>query len=120
MARHLPITTTGDDRRDRGYSFGELLVTVVLIGVLAAIVTATVRNVTAEAADSGCRVDARQVAMAATSYLEVTRTELIPATGHDGDRFERTLVEAGYLRAPSEFYELDADGALVPQEDSPC
>lgn len=94
--------------------------TVVLIGVLATIVTATVRNVTAEAADSGCRLDGRQVHLAVVSYLEIENTDEIPPTGGDPDRFERTLVDAGYLRAPSEWYELDTHGSLTLQEDSPC
>ena len=120
MARDIHPHTRTRRNGDRGYSFGELLVTVVLIGVLATIVTATVRNVTAEAADSGCRLDGRQVHLAAAAYLEMEDAVVIPATGGDGDRFERTLVEAGYLRAPSEWYELDADGSLTLQEDSPC
>ena len=121
MTTHTDTHTTSRNRgRDRGYSFAELLVTVVLIGVLATIVTATVRNVTAEAAGTGCRADAEQMTMAATSFMEVNRADAIPPTGDDGDRYERTLVEAGYLRAPSEFHQLDAVGVIVPQEDSPC
>lgn len=119
-------TDTHPDRRterrtgDRGFSFAEILATVVLIGVLATIVTAGVRNVTAEAADAGCLLDGRHVSVAATTYLELEGGESIPATGDGAERYELTLVEAGYLRAPSDLFELDADGTLIPQENSPC
>ena len=105
---------------ERGYSFAELLLSVVVIGALASIVTVAVRDLTAEASQAGCDVDARQIHLAAMAYLEGERVETIPVSGDDPDGYERTLVQAGYLRELSSRFDVDVDGSLIVQEDSPC
>ncbi len=44
----------------------------------------------------------------------------VPATGVGPDRYEQTLVEAGFIRAASKLIDLADDGSLNPAANSPC
>ena len=74
----------------------------------------------ADAADANCGSDRRALAVAAEAYHAQNGPEPVPATGTGHDRYERTLVDAGLLRAVSSIHDLDADGVVRPEGDSPC
>lgn len=121
-----PIGTTSDlsirstTQRDEGYTLMELILVVLILGVLASVVIFAVSDVRADAAESGCGMDDRTLGSAAEAYFAQNGSTAIPATGTDDDRFERTLVDGGYLRAISDYYDLDANGAAAAESDSPC
>lgn len=98
----------------------ELILVVVILGVLASVVIFAVSDVRADAAESGCGMDDRTLGTAAEAYFAQSGSAAIPATGTDDDRFERTLVDGGYLREISSYYDLDASGAAAVEGGSPC
>jgi len=105
---------------DHGYTVLELIVVVLLIGLLTSVVIAAVGGMRADAADSSCDADRRSLAVAVEAYHAEHGTGPIPTTGSDHDRFERTLVAAGLLRGASAAHDLDADGVIQPEGNSPC
>ena len=120
-ADHAPSPPT--TRRDDGWTLLETLVVVTLLGILAASVVLAVGGMRTDAASSGCDADARILGVAAESYFADQRTDSIAAATPDpadNDRFERTLVVAGLLRAPSTSHDLTADGGVIPEEGSSC
>jgi type II secretory pathway pseudopilin PulG len=98
----------------------ELLFVVVLLGILGTIVVGAVSGVTTQAAESSCSADRHQLNIAAQAYLAQADARHIPATGITTDRHELTLVDAGFLRGASSYHDLDADGIVTTQEESPC
>ena len=114
---HHPTATDG------GYTLIELLMVVLILGVLLGAVILTVGGMTTEAAETGCDADRRQLDVAVGAYQAQTGNDTIaptPAGGTDHDRYERTLVEGGFLRSGSEFHDVDAAGTVTPQEGSSC
>jgi len=105
---------------DQGYTLIEMLMVVVILGVLGSVVALSLHGVTTQAAETGCQADRHQLFVATEAYFAQTGARQIPATGVDHDRFERTLVDGGFLRAPSDFHDLDADGAVIFPENSSC
>ena len=107
-------------RDDQGWTLIEILLVVLIVGILATGAVFAVSGLSAEAADSGCRVDDRSLAIAAGAYFAQTDRSSIPATGTDHDRYERTLVAGGFLRDVSTYHDLDAMGAATPEGNTPC
>lgn len=105
--------------RDQGYTLIELLCVILLLGVLGSIAVLTLTGVTSEAADTGCRADRRQLHVATEAFFAQTSHDLIPPTGADHDRYERTLVTQGLLDRTSTHHDLTAEGA-VTQEHPSC
>ena len=105
---------------DNGYTLIELIFVVVILGIIAGTASFAVTGMTAQAADTGCEADRRQLHVSAESFFAQRRAVLIPSTGTDHDRFEQTLVDGGFMRAPSTFHDLDATGAITPQENTSC
>ena len=112
-----PATAT---QRDMGWTPIEIVFVVLIIGILATGAVFAVGGLSADAADSSCGVEERSLAIAAGSYLAQTNRSSIPATGTDHDRYERTLVEGGFLRDVSTHHDLDAPGAATPEGNTPC
>ncbi len=109
-----------DRDTDGGYTLIELILVVLILGILAAVVSLTITGMRTEAAESGCDTDVRQLGVAVEAYFAEQRVDTIPASGTDHDRFERTLVDSGLLRAASTLHDLDAAGVIIPQEPSSC
>lgn len=105
-------------RRD-GFSLIELLLVIVVLGILSVIVVVTVRGITADAQTTGCDADRQQLQKAAESYFANEPAVALPAVG-TVEPYEEGLVAAGFLRAPSAYYDLDADGQLSVPAGSPC
>lgn len=107
-------------RCDAGYTLIELLIVVLILGILGSVVVLSLGGLSTEAADTGCQADRRQLHVAAEAYFAQTGADQIPATGSDHDRFERSLVDGGFLRSPSTLHDVDTDGDVTPQENSSC
>jgi prepilin-type N-terminal cleavage/methylation domain-containing protein len=113
-------TGRSGDSADSGFTLIELMIAILLMGIIASIVVVAATGMRTDATDASCDTDRRIVGTAAEAYFSHTLSSQIPATGTDHDRYEQTLVDGGYLRAASDFYDLDADGVAAPQEDSSC
>lgn len=105
---------------DRGFTLIEVLLVILVLGLLAAIVVAAAGGFTAQAEDSSCDADRKIVETAVESYFAQAPAVVIPQTGTTSDGYELTLVDRGFLRAPSTLFDVDADGALVAVTGSPC
>lgn len=116
----MKITQHHQDHQDVGYTLIELLFVVLILGILTGAVIFTVTGMTAQAAETGCLADRRQLHVSAESFFAQRDADLIPATGAHHDRFEQTLVDEGFLRAPSTFHDLDANGVVTPEENPSC
>ncbi|MDJ0768626.1 MAG: prepilin-type N-terminal cleavage/methylation domain-containing protein [Ilumatobacter sp.] len=112
--------TTSERSADRdGFSLIELLVVVVILGILATVVVFSVRGITDNGQATSCETDARVLATAVESYLGQGTTSVIPATlPLDGQHYERTLEQAQLIRRLSEYWDVAAEGYLIPV--SPC
>ncbi len=93
---------------------------VLIVGLLASVIVAAVGGMHADAAEASCAADVRTLAVAAEAYQVEHGTDPIPATGIDDDRYERTLVDAGLLRAVSATHDIDAAGVIDPEGTSRC
>lgn len=111
---------TGSSERDSGYTLMEMIIVVVILGILTSVVALVVTGISTEASATGCQADTHILYTAAEAYFAQRAADEIPATGPDADRFERTLAEGGFLRFPSTYHDLDADGLVTAQENSPC
>ena len=105
---------------DKGLTLIDLIVAVVVVGSLMGVALFAFSGIRAEAAATRCQTDRRQLSVSAERYLAQRPTDVIPATGIDHDRFEQTLVDGGFMRAPSRFHDLDATGAVTPEENISC
>ena len=105
---------------DCGYTLIEMLMVVVILGILTAAVGLSVSGLSAQAADTGCLTDRRHVHVAAEAYFAQRGVDLIPATGSGHDRYERTLVDGGFLHGVSVQHDLDATGAVTAEGNSSC
>ena len=105
-------------QQDEGFSLIELLLVILVMGILTAVVAASVGGFSSDAEEAGCQSDAHILVTAVEAYFAQRATGVIPdAGGPDG--YEQSLVDAGFLRGPSDYFDLDADGQLV-QVGPPC
>ena len=105
---------------DAGFSLVELLVVIVVLGILATVVVFSVRGLVQDSDATACDSERHIVATAVESWFSMNPGADVPATGVGPDRYERTLVEAGFIRAASTMIDLSDDGSLNPAADSPC
>ena len=105
---------------DDGFTLIELLIVIVVLGVLATVVVASVPGIVDRGEDAPCEGDARTLQVAAESYFAQRGGSIIPATGVDADRFERTLRNEGLLREPSGLYDMDGNGEILIAPGSRC
>lgn len=112
--RHTNFDTTHDE----GFSLIELLLVVLIVGILATVVVVSVSGITGGAEDTACLADQRMLEKATEVYFAERRTGTIPDAGGD-EGFEQTLVDEGFLRQTSSFFNLSTDGQIIgPVE--PC
>ena len=115
----MDATHPPSERSDRGFTLVEITVVIAILGIIAAVVAFSVRGVNDRGEESSCASDARVVTQAAEVYLVQHGVAAIPATGAGADRFEVTLVDAGFLREVSTYHDLQADGTVV-STGAPC
>ena len=113
-----------DRRDDRGFALIEILITIIILGILAAVVVLAVGNVTTKAAETGCDADKRTLQVSYEVFAVQTNTAVVPAgvpaSGRAEDRFEQTLVDMGFLAELSVLYDMDENGVNTPQGGSGC
>jgi prepilin-type N-terminal cleavage/methylation domain-containing protein len=105
---------------DQGFTLIELLLVIVVLGILATIVVASVRGVTSTAQDNSCETEKRLLETASEAYFAHRPAMAITPVGSGPDEFELALVQDGVLRQPSTYYDLDANGVLQQVSGSPC
>jgi prepilin-type N-terminal cleavage/methylation domain-containing protein len=107
-------------RLDRGYTLIELLLVIVVLAIMATVVVAAAGGFTAEAEDSACQADAHVLIIATESYFAQRSQTVITPVGTTDDRYELRLVDLGFMRRVSSYYDLDATGRLLPATGSRC
>lgn len=106
---------------DAGFSLIELLLVVVILGIVSTVVALSVGGIGAEAEDSACLADRRLLETAGEAYFAQRHADGIPPSlAVAADHYEQTLVDEGFLRGASSYYDLDAMGHLVEVAGSPC
>lgn len=108
-----------DNRAHAGFTLVEILIVIAIIGILAAVTVFAVRGVTNRGESASCVADAGTLETAVDAYFAQNTVDVLPATGAGGDRFEQTLVNAGFLQSVSTYHNLDTDGA-VSTAGTPC
>ena len=105
---------------DTGYTLIELIMVLAILGILGTVGVLAVTGLSTEAAETGCLADRNQLSTATEAYFAQTGADQIPETGVDHDRFERSLIDGGFLRSPSTMHDVDTDGVITAQENSSC
>ena len=97
----------------------ELLIVIVVLAVLGAVVVAAVGQTTEGAEESACLADKHVLITATEAFFAQRSATTIP--GDDGgEGVEQTLVSEKFMREASDYYDLDAAGALTIDTGSPC
>jgi prepilin-type N-terminal cleavage/methylation domain-containing protein len=105
---------------DGGYTLIELLLVIVVLGILATIVVAAAGGFTAEAEQRTCEADAYLLRTATEAYFAQRGGTVIPPLNGSQDGVELRLADEGFLRGPSEHYDLTSTGQLQLASGSPC
>lgn len=105
---------------DQGFTLVELVVVIALLGVFATVVVSAVFNFRDDADANSCRTDARTLQIATEAYKAQKDVAELPPIGGSDDRYEMSLVEAGFLRDVSSLHNLDETGLLIAAPGSPC
>ena len=95
-------------------------VVIVVLGILATVVVFSVRGLVHDSDATACESERHIFATAVESWFSMNPGSDLPATGVGPDRYEQTLVEAGFIRSASKMIDLSDDGSLNPAADSPC
>ena len=106
--------------RDSGHTGIEMVATLGIVGVLGSLVALMITGMTTQATAGSCHADARALGNAATTYLAVESAHILPEVGAGADRYELGLVENGFLRTPSNEFDITVTGAVVTAEGSSC
>lgn len=106
--------------RSHGFSMIELLLVITILGILATIVVFSLTDFRRDAEDSACPADWRNLNTSIESYFVQYETDTVPAADATPDGYEKTIVDAGLMRDVSEFYDVDATGAITQAAGSPC
>lgn len=104
---------------DGGFSLIELLLVILVLGIVSTVVVLSVSGITSEAEETVCEADRRLLEKAGEAYFAQRDSYTIPNAGGD-EGYEQTLVDEGFLRQTSVFYDLGPDGQLTPDAGSAC
>lgn len=107
-------------QRDSGHTGVEMVATLGVVGVLGSVVALMITGMTTQAAGSSCAAAATALGTAATTYLAVEHSTILPERGVSADRYELALVDSGFLRAASSDFDLSATGDVVLAAGSSC
>jgi general secretion pathway protein G len=99
--------------RDDGFTLIELLIVIVILGILAAVVVFAVGGVTDNGETAVCETDERTLLTAVESYYTQYHSYNLPSSGASADDYEHTLINAGYLRKPSQYWDVTGTGSVV-------
>jgi type II secretory pathway pseudopilin PulG len=91
------------------------LIVIVILGILAAVVVFAVGGVTDNGETAVCESDERTLLTAVEAYYTQAGTYNLPSSGSTVDEYELTLVNAGYLRKPSHYWDVTSTGQVVLQ-----
>src|SRR5215210_5521226 len=91
---------------DQGFTLIELLLVIVVLGLLATIVVASVGGVTGDAKQSACSADADVLYTATESFFAQRSATTLPSIGSTLDRYELGLAQEGFLRSASTYFDL--------------
>lgn len=117
---HAAHATGRTSAPDGGYSLIEVFMVMVILGILAAAVMLVISGLSTEAAETGCSADRHVLEVAVGAHEADTQQRTIAPSGTDHDRYERALVEGGFLRSVSTMHDLDANGVVAPEVGSGC
>ena len=106
--------------RDGGFTLVEVLIVIVILGILATVTVFAVRGTTESAAEKACNTERRILDTAAETYIAHEGVDVLPASGADDDRYERGLVDAGFIKSVSPNWDLTAAGVLVKDVNAAC
>lgn len=109
-----------EQRPDRGFTLIEALLVILVLGLLAAVVTAAARGITVDAEKSSCMSDKYLVQVAAEAYFAQRGTDTIPSTAKSADGVEQTLVSEGFLREVSSLHDVSPTGTVTPTAKTAC
>lgn len=100
------------EQKERGFTLVELLIVIVILGILATVTVFAVRGITDKGQKSACDADKKVLEVAVETFY---------ANGGTGIATEDGLVLANLLRAPSDSFDIAADGiAVTPADPGPC
>jgi hypothetical protein len=114
------LTARTTTLRDHSETVLDVLIVALILALLSSFALFSVGGLRTVTAEPACDGNVRTLGAAAEVFFAQHGSAAIPATGTGHDRYEQTLVDLGLIRAASDLYDLDADGAVRPEGDSPC
>ena len=109
-----------EQRPDQGFTLIEALLVILILGLLAAVVSAAADGFTASADRTACDTDRTALNIAAEAYFAQRGTDTIPSTAKSADGVEQTLVSEGFLRQVSSLHDVSPTGTVTPTAKSAC
>lgn len=97
-----------NETAEAGFTLIELLVVIVILGILAAIVVFSVRGINDRGQGSACKTDKSTIQTAEEAYFAADNRSAY------GDM--ASLVNGGFLSAPSIWYNVNVPGATAPYD----
>ena len=93
-----------------------------VLGILTAVVAASVIGFSDEAQHTSCMSDAHVLTTAVEAYFAQNDTTVIPSADATPtpNSYEKSLVSLGFLHSPSILHDLHVDGQLFRADGSPC
>ena len=117
---NAPADKPAERASDAGFSLVELAVYLAILGVLATVVAFGLHGIIEDGETSACESEQQAVGRAVESWFANNRGDSVPPTGMGPDRYEMTLVDAGFIRSASTDFDLSRDGSLSPAVGSHC
>ena len=93
------------EKKDKGFTLVELLIVIVILGILATVTVFAVQGITDQGKTSTCAADKKTYEVAIEAYW--AQEGEYPA--------DENALSPGFLRSPSDNYDVGANGAVVAQ-----